>query len=305
MDPVKEIAELKAEREALKKQLVSGISEQERIAIHQRIIAVDNQITELYKLVPHPSPGGSQDNVTALSQIPQLVEGMKIIVSFMPMVVSALTPNPWSAISQTARPDSFLKVIADNWVRVNPSFPNFCCVLQSVYSASECKKFDNTCQCWMVGAHIIPHSYDVSKLGHFFKWNQEDVDSPQNGLPLCKELEVAFDMLQWCLNYDQSKQSWVIEVVDDTLSGRIVLTNAVTRDPTRFQIHDLTWDNLRGQPIRIADVVSRKALIYHAHFAVTKHKKQKDIALNYSGDKTRSNSPEENVRQWLSGIYPG
>ena len=55
MNPADEIKELKEKRGALESQLlVVGISEQERVAIHQRIFGIDNSITELWKHVPPP-----------------------------------------------------------------------------------------------------------------------------------------------------------------------------------------------------------------------------------------------------------
>ena len=54
MNPDDEIKASKEERGALKSQLVVAISEAERIAIRQRIIAIDSQITELWKHVQPP-----------------------------------------------------------------------------------------------------------------------------------------------------------------------------------------------------------------------------------------------------------
>ena len=45
MNPYDEIKALKEERGALKSQLVVGMDKEERIAIHQRIASIDQQIT--------------------------------------------------------------------------------------------------------------------------------------------------------------------------------------------------------------------------------------------------------------------
>ena len=53
MDPVKEIAELKAKRDALEQQLAApGISEVKEHDINQRIIAVSNEITAYASKLP-------------------------------------------------------------------------------------------------------------------------------------------------------------------------------------------------------------------------------------------------------------
>jgi hypothetical protein len=218
------------------------------------------------------------------------------------MVAEALTPDPWSNLSQTKRPDSFIDKIKDSWTF--NAYPAFCCVLQSVYGA-ECSRFGKSCETWTVGAHIIPHSFDIQRLRHILRWQPGAVDSPCNGLPLCKELEEAFDKSQWCLNYDEMRLGWILLVLDPELRGTTIsLTHRQSRKRTKFQPRGLTWDFLDGKEVRLADDVSRSALVYHAYCASKRFALPPGVRLNILGDRKRKNSPPTGVHDWLRGIQP-
>jgi hypothetical protein len=66
MNPAEKIEALEKERDALKMLLVSGISEQERIALHQRIVALDSQITGWLARLPLSTPVEPVVTVTAM-----------------------------------------------------------------------------------------------------------------------------------------------------------------------------------------------------------------------------------------------
>jgi hypothetical protein len=230
----------------------------------------------------------------------RLVKRQDALDTMLPMVFKALTPNPWDDLSQqTKRPDNFLSTIAPSWVEVL-KYPHFCCVLQGAFGAT-CEDFKIDCEKWTVGAHIVPHSCKFQTIRHLFpEWTALSIDSPANGLPLCKELEAAFDAQRWCLNYDESGRCWRFLLLDDTLRGRITLTSRTNKEPTRFQIKGLTWESLQGVAVPIADIVSRKALLFHAVCSATTH--QKSSLVNVNGDRKREKSPRQDVQAWLTTV---
>ena len=166
----------------------------------------------------------------------------------------------------------------------------------------DCAKFPSSCECWTVGAHILPHS-TCGKLQSirllFPRWTSAEIDSAQNGLPLCKEFEEAFDKLSICLVFEQG--SWVVKVLDPLLSGAISLTNCMTRKATKFQPSNLSWKLVHNAKIRISDVVSRRALVLHAHFCHAKYNLRLLPAL-YDGDAKRGGSPPKDFQQWLQDV---
>eukprot|EP00760_Papus_ankaliazontas_P021498 PhM_4_TR18694/c3_g3_i5/m.98710 len=183
-------------------------------------------------------------------------------------------------------------------------YPRFCCILQSMYQPGALANYPTDCESWTLGAHIIPHRFDVSRLRHVLGWSSETRESEANALPLCKEFEVAFDKKQLCFLYDGS--DWRVRVCDPSLQGPIVLTDRQSKLPTKFQPSNLTWDAVDNQKVTLAPCVSRKALIYHAHCTCTTHPHVAMPPVSYRGDQTRSGAPPEDITQWLAAVQlPG
>jgi hypothetical protein len=247
------------------------------------------------------SPPIRLPNAVALDDIIAAAEPVTMlgIRQLLQPIVQALLPNPWEDLSNQTRMPSFLGVLERDW-KVN-AYPKFCCILQGVYG-EDCAKFHPSCECWTVGAHILPRStrgklQSIQLL--FPRWTAAEIDSAQNGLPLCKEFEEAFDNLSICLVFEQGW--WVVKVLDPLLSGAISLTNCMTRTATKFQPSNLSWKLVHNARIRISDVVSRRALVLHAHFCHAKHKLRLSPAL-YDGDAKRVGSPPKDFQQWLQDV---
>ena len=278
LDFAKKIEILEAKRDALEKLLVPEMDKEEKHDIRQQIIAIGNEITLWIGLFPRPV-----DPTQA------------VLLQMLPMLASALTKNPWDSLSESTRVD-MLPLISPQWGHL--SFPRFCCVLQGYYTFDEVRLFPSGCEVWTVGAHIIPHSSgkSVQSLKPILKWSAADVDSCINAIPLCKEFEVAFDRLQLCFIFHATK-GWVLRVMDPQLSGVITLTHAKSRDVTRFQPPNLTWGRVNGTVVKIADCVSRTALVYHSHFTAERHGHLEEVT--YEADKKRTGSPPEMVQEWM------
>ena len=184
-------------------------------------------------------------------------------------------------------------------------YPDFCCVLQGLYSSEELARFGESCEQWTVGAHLLPVSTErtTGLLNSFcslkkllsLDWSSTSV--PQNGLPLCKELEEALDRQDLCFVYVPQQHSWVVRVVNPMLRGTVTLTNYWTRKPTPFQPRNLTWERIDGTGVRMAPEVSRRVLLYHAHRAADKH----GVSLELQVDSERADS-EVWVKQFLQDL---
>ena len=107
-------------------------------------------------------------------------------------------------------------------------------------------------------------------------------------------LEVAFDRRQLCFIYDSDRGSWVVRVLDDSLRGTITLTDSKNK-PTRFQPPGLTWELVDGAVVKLAEIVSRRALLLHAYWCA----KSQGKAIPLCADDVRTVSKEW-VRECLS-----
>ena len=142
-------------------------------------------------------------------------------------------PNPWDALSESTREGPFLSKLKEHWSNTH-LYPNFCIVLQGIYSLEELQGFPSACESCTVGAHIVPHSCQgelFGRLQRFHDVSWVSTDEACNGLPLCKVLEVAFDRLQLCFLYDPEQSSWVVRVLDDNLRGSSLSRTGTTTAP--------------------------------------------------------------------------
>ena len=94
----------------------------------------------------------------------------------------------------------------------------------------------------------MPYSCQVESFVHIKRflgvtWASPDVRC--NGLLLCKSMELAFYKLKLGFVYDPGRNSWLVHVFDDNLTGDLTF---VDRDqtPTDVQPPDLTRDCIRG-----------------------------------------------------------
>jgi hypothetical protein len=210
--------------------------------------------------------------------------------------------DPWATSSHTTRESAFLPLIKSSWAFLQ--YPDFCCVLQGLFSSKGLARFGKSCEKWTVGAHLLPVSIErKTGLNSFcslkkllgLDWPSTSV--PQNGLPLCKELEEALDRQDLCFVYVPQRHSWVVRVVNPMLRGTVTLTDRWTREITPFQPPGLTWERIDGTGVRMAPVVSRRVLLYHAHRAADKH----GVSLELQADSVRADS-EVWVRKFLQGL---
>jgi hypothetical protein len=215
-------------------------------------------------------------------------------------VVEAMLPNPWDALSESTKEGPFLSKLKEHWSNTH-LYPNFCIVLQGIYSLEELQGFPSACESWTVGAHIVPHSCQgelFGRLQRFLDVSWVSTDEACNGLPLCKVLEVAFDRLQLCFIYDPEQGSWVVRVLDDNLRGVITLKDR-NNNRTRFQPPALTWERVNGSAVQIAEIVSRRALVLHAYWCAKKQGKE----IPLCGDDLHSVSKMW-IRDCLSKMEP-
>ena len=196
-------------------------------------------------------------------------------------LVDTIVPNPWDALSGSTREGSFISKLEEHWINTQ-KFPNFCIVLQGIYPFKKLRRFPHACENWTVGAHIVPHSCQGELFGRvkrFLEVSWDSTDEACNGLPLCKVLEVAFDKLQLCFIYDPGQESWVVRVLDDSLKGVITLTDR-NNHRTNFQPEDLTWERVNGTAVKIAEIVSRRALVFHAYWCAKNHCKEISLCMD-------------------------
>ena len=213
--------------------------------------------------------------------------------------------DPWATGSYTTRESAFLDVIHPSWLSVT-EYPDLCCVLQGLYSSEELASFGKGHKTWTVGAHLLPARIErMSGMNSFcslkkllgLDWSSTTV--PQNGLPLCKELEEALDRQDLCFVYVPQRNSWVVSVVNPELHGNVTLTHHKHRSITQYQPPGLTWERINGTRVQISSVVSRRVLLYHAHRAADKH----GVSLGLPADSMRPDS-EVWVRNFLQGLVP-
>ena len=160
-------------------------------------------------------------------------EGPNPLVPLVTALCRGVVKNPWEKHRGTTRVPRFLKdVIAPYWAEVHPTFPAFCCILQGYYTPRQLQGFHPSCDSWTIGAHIIPHSYeDFGPLKRVLELGWDSLDVPENGLPLCRVFEQAFDKLQLCFVYADCR--WTVWVLDPSLRGRVEFTDASNDTKTR------------------------------------------------------------------------
>jgi hypothetical protein len=208
--------------------------------------------------------------------------------------------DPWATKSQTTSESAFLPVCS--WR--SQEYLYLCCVLKGLYTSEQLAGFEGDRDGWTVGAHIIPFSTEKalgpSSFGALKKLLGLDWDFttvPQNGLPLCRELELQFDLLNVCFICVPQQQKWRVKVLSPELHGIVYLTSRVTKRRTKFQPPDLTWERINDTEVNIDDVVSHRVLLYHAQRASEKH----GVSLELCGDSKRKNSNDW-VRERLQGV---
>ena len=168
-----EIKVLKEERGALKSQLVVGISEQKELAIHGRIIAIDQQITALYHVIA--------------SQAVPLLDIVEVdMLPVARLVEIAIAPRLTSASS--TRVPRFRADVAEFY---NASS---CIVLSSIFprAAAHHRRWTHeqglSSYFPWIAAHIYPHAQKETAVQL-----RIEIDDAMNGLPLMKCVEKRFD----------------------------------------------------------------------------------------------------------------
>ena len=178
MNPDDEIKALKEERGALKSQLVVGMDKEERIAIHQRIIAIDQQITGWIGRLPPPS-------YVIASQASQAVPLLDML-PVAKLVEIAIAPRLTSA-SSTRMPH--FRASVEGFYNASS-----CIVLSSIFprAAAHHRRWTHeqglSSYFPWIAAHIYPHAQKETavQLGI-------EIDDAMNGLPLMKCVEKRFD----------------------------------------------------------------------------------------------------------------
>ena len=156
-----------------------------------------------------------------------------VVLALLTMLCRAVVKNPWENHRSKTRAPYFLRdILCRHWEEVHPRYPDFCLILQGCFTPHQLETFDKSCDLWTTGAHIIPQSCEgFCTLERILNFRWDGLDVPQNGLPLCRVFEVAFDKLQICFVCTDGR--WRVRVLDRSLHGQVNFITADGNKPTR------------------------------------------------------------------------
>ena len=224
MNPAEKIMALEEKRGALESQLVVGISEVERIAIHQRIIAIDSQITELWKHVPTPAQAAPALTEPAgmTSVLKKLDEIQTQLQPLLDEFFDDLIPVESVQTAKTERSEGYRDTVQKCYGSTE------CVVLRAKFPEAS---FDHKTTC----AHILPRNY------RHFKALSMAPDDPRNCVFLTRHIEKMMDERKLCFIIESGSEASACMIV------RVEIAcdkwNEVVMSP------ELKGNNLSGVPI--------------------------------------------------------